>query len=148
MIYMLALEIFQFCANNGIELEVQWIPRTEIERADYISRIIDIDDWQISADCFKSLEESWGVHSLNCFASYYNKVSKFFSRFWNPGCSGVDFFVQNLDGENCLVVPPVSLIARAIHYLRVSMAIATIVVPFWPSSYFWPIISRKLSSRL
>ena len=60
MIYMLALEIFQFCANNGIELEVQWIPRTEIERADYISRIIDIDDWQISADCFKSLEESWG----------------------------------------------------------------------------------------
>ena len=63
-----------------------------------------------------SLEESWGVHSVDCFASYYNKVSKFFSRFWNPGCSGVDFFVQNLDGENCLVVPPVSLIARAIHY--------------------------------
>ena len=72
-----------------------------------------------------SLEESWGVHSVDCFASYYNKVSKFFSRFWNPGCSGVDFFVQNVDGENCLVVPPVSLIARAIHYLHFSRAIAT-----------------------
>ena len=55
------------------------------------------------------------------------------------------FFVQNLEGENCLVVPPVSLIARAIHYLHVSRATATIVVPFWPSSYFWPIISRKFS---
>ena len=54
-LHAIAVEIFQFCANNGIELELQWIPRTEIERADYISRIIDIDDWQISADCFMSL---------------------------------------------------------------------------------------------
>ena len=38
-----------------------------------------------------------------------------------------------------------SLIARAIHYLHVSRAVATLVVPFWPSSYFWPIISRKFS---
>ena len=53
--------------------------------------------------------------------------------------------MQNLEGENCLVVPPVSLIARVIHYLHVSRVIATVVVPFWPSSFFWPIISRKLS---
>ena len=80
---------------------------------------------------------------MDCFDSYYNKVCKFFSKVWNPAGSGVDFFVQNLEGENCLVVPPVSFIARAIHYLFVSRAIATIVVPFWSSSYFWPIISRK-----
>ena len=94
-----------------------------------------------------SLEESWGVHSVDCFASYYNKeVCKFFSSFWNPGCSGVGFFVQNLEGENCLVVPPVSLIAiRAIHYLHISRATATLVVPFGPSSYqFWPTISRRV----
>ena len=72
-LHAIALEIFQFYANNGIELELQWIPRTEIQRADYISRIIDIDDWRISADCLMSLEESWGVHSVDCFASYYNK---------------------------------------------------------------------------
>ena len=44
-LHAIALEIFQFCANNGIELEVQWIPHTEIERASRISRVIDIDDW-------------------------------------------------------------------------------------------------------
>lgn len=69
-LHAIAVQIFQFCANNGIELELQWIPRTEIERSDYISRIIDVDDWQISTDCFMSLEESWGVHSVDCFASY------------------------------------------------------------------------------
>ena len=82
-----------------------------------------------------SLEESSGNHSVDCFANYYGmKVCKFFSRIWNPGYSRVDFFVQNLEGENCLVVvPPVSIIARAIHYLHISRTTATIVVPFWPS---------------
>ena len=91
-----------------------------------------------------SLEESWDVHSVDCFANYYStKVWKVFSRICNPGCSRVDFFVQNLEGENCLVVPPVSIFARATHYLHVSRATATIVVPFWPSPYFWH--SRKCS---
>ena len=45
--------------------------------------------------------------------------------------------------ENCLVGPPVSLITKAIHYLYANQAVATIVVSFWPSSNFWPIIARK-----
>ena len=34
----------------------------------------------------------------------------------------MDFFLQNLTGENCLVVPPVSLIHKTIHYLYTSKA--------------------------
>ena len=60
----------------------------------------------------------------------------------------MDFFVQNLVDENCLVVSPVSLISRAIHYLYVSKATATIVIPVWLSSYFWPIISMKFASSI
>ena len=89
-------------------MEVKWIPRSKIDRADYISRIIDVDDWQAA--------EGW------------------------------IFFVQNLVGENCLVVSTVSLISRAIHNLFVTKATATIVVPFWPSSFFWPIIFKKFAS--
>ena len=38
---------------------------------------------------------------MDCFVNFYNtKVKKFYSGFWNPGCSRVDFFVQNLTGEN------------------------------------------------
>ena len=75
-LHAIALEIFQFCNDYGIELEVQWIPRTEIDRADYISRIIDVDDWQISASCFMSLETSWGAHTVDCFASFYCHSSR------------------------------------------------------------------------
>ena len=53
----IAMESFQFCVDDNFALEVQWIPRSEIDRADYISRFIDVDDWQISA-CFASLDTS------------------------------------------------------------------------------------------
>ena len=76
---------------------MQWIPRTKLDRADFISRIIDVDDWQITTP---------GLHLGDCFANFYNtKVKKFYSRFWNPGCSGVEFFVQNLTGEIVLLFP-------------------------------------------
>ena len=55
----------------------------------------------------------------------------------------MDFFVQNLESENCLVVPPVSLIARALHYLSLQKARATIVIPVWPSSSFWPLLTSQ-----
>ncbi|RMX58902.1 hypothetical protein pdam_00016337, partial [Pocillopora damicornis] len=62
------MEIFQFCVDDNFALEVQWIPRSEIDRADYISRFIDTT--------------------------------------------------------------------------------TAIVVPFWPSSYFWPIITRTFASSI
>ena len=58
----LAIRIFEFCAMNDIHLNIQWIPRTELERADYISRIIDIDDWQLTAVASSSLK-SYGVRT-------------------------------------------------------------------------------------
>lgn len=50
------LKIFQFYVDNGIELEMQWIPRTKLDGADCISRIIDVDDWQITTSFFEFLD--------------------------------------------------------------------------------------------
>ena len=38
----IAIKIVKFCADCSIRLEVQWIPRTENEKADY-SRLVDFD---------------------------------------------------------------------------------------------------------
>ena len=114
----------------GIHLEVQWIPRTLNQQADYISRLIDTDDWQITNEFFLFLDERWGPHTVDCFANYYNhKLPKFFSRFWNPNTAGVDFFFQPRGGENCLVVPPVGIVPRVFHYMKCQYAVGTLVVP-------------------
>ena len=146
-LHRLAIKIFQFCAERSIRLEVQWIPRTENEKADY-SRLVDFDDWQITHDLFQSLEQLWGPHTVDCFANYYTaKLPRFFSRFSNLGASGIDFFAQELSSENCLVVPPVAL--AVIHYLSLQKTMATLVVPLWPSSSFWPYkLSQYKPARL
>ena len=46
------MKIFQFCAEHSISLEVQWISRTENEKAGYISRLVDFDDWQTTHGLF------------------------------------------------------------------------------------------------
>jgi hypothetical protein len=140
----IAIRIFQLCSDNKIELAIEWVPQTELQKADCISRFKDIDDWQITPECFRYLDSAWGQHTIDCYTNYYNKkIDRFYSWHWNPGCTGVDFFLQNLKGENCLVAPPVSLITQALNYLLSGVPVATVVVLFWPSAQFWPTIVRQ-----
>ena len=75
-----ASKISQFCAEHSILLEVQWVPRTENEKADYISRLqVDFDDWQITQDFFLSLGELWGPQAVDCFVNYYTAKLHSFS---------------------------------------------------------------------
>ena len=51
-LHRIARRIFSICIQSGIYLDIQWIPRSLNEQADYISRLIDTDDWQITHDFF------------------------------------------------------------------------------------------------
>ena len=44
----LARSIYPSCVTNSISIDIQWIPRSENEKADYISRLIDHQDWEVS----------------------------------------------------------------------------------------------------
>ena len=39
-----ALDIYHICVNNGISIEMEYIPRNQNERAYYLSRFYDPDD--------------------------------------------------------------------------------------------------------
>ena len=77
---LLAIKISQLCAGHSILLEVQWVLRTENEKADYISRLqVDFDDWQITQDFFLSLGELWGPNAVDFFVNYYTAKLPSFS---------------------------------------------------------------------
>ena len=91
----MAFAVFSICLKARIELDIQWIPRSLNEKADYLSKIIDYDDWEITPQLFRLLEEKFGPHTVDCFADYNNcKVQKFYSRFWNPGAARCIFFTH------------------------------------------------------
>ena len=147
ILHQLAFQIFSYCLSNNIDLHIQWIPRELNVEADSISKIQDCDDWQLSHEFYELLEAKWGPHTLDCFASFYNaKTPRFYSRFWNPGTSGVDAFFQPWEGQNCLVVPPVSIVSKVLNFMSNFDIHATLVVPAWSSSSFWPLLWQRYST--
>ena len=67
-----AFAIFSFSLANKIKIEPEWIPCDKNQQADYLSRVVDYDDWQIHPEIFSLLDCDWGPHSIDRFAGFYN----------------------------------------------------------------------------
>ena len=144
------LHIFSMCVLNHIRLEVEWIPRSANDRADFFSKIVDYDDWRVRREYFLLVEKKWGPHSVDRFANHENaQLPRFNSRFWCPGTEAVDAFSVSWANGNNWVVPPIFLISKVLNHIAASGARGTLVVPAWPSAAFWPMIytDNGLSDR-
>ena len=88
------MQIFNICYPRSINIDIEMIPRTQNERADYLSKIYDDNDWGISDILFNWLEELWGPNIIDRFANYLNtKLPRYNSRYWNPGSESIHTFV-------------------------------------------------------
>ena len=108
-----ALAIFSTSVANNLRIEPEWIPREENELADYLSRIMDYDDWSLDGAIFQQLDRKcWKIApSIDRFASHYNtQLPHFNSKFWNPGTEGVDAFTCDWSKDINWLCPPVFLI--------------------------------------
>ena len=65
----IALGIFTLCLKNNVSLSTERIPRTENDRADHISRIIDHDDLGIYQNIFEYIDALWGPYEIDFFAT-------------------------------------------------------------------------------
>ena len=137
----LALSIFRRMIQHGIRLEPVWLPREENKLADYVSRIVESDDWSVHWSVYRWLDCLWGPHECDRFADETNThCSRFNSRFLCPGTEAVDTFTVCWRGVINWVCPPVCLIPRVIEFIKRQGCKRTLVVPAWPSAVFWPLL--------
>ena len=96
-----SLQIFNFCLCNRISFQVQWIPRAENEVADYLSRIVDPDDYMLNPVLFRLIVVHWDVvFDIDRMAGRSNsQLARFNSKFWCPGTEAVDCFTQDWGGK-------------------------------------------------
>ena len=135
----LCLKMHDICDKYNILFVVEWIPREENKKADYLSRCSDSDDWSISDRIFEILNDKWGPHDIDRFASNYNnKCKRFNSRWWVPGTEAVDSFTQNWSGDINWVVPPPNIIMKVIKKMESDKCKTTLIIPKWESASFWP----------
>ncbi|XP_068204679.1 uncharacterized protein [Palaemon carinicauda] len=137
----IAIDIFRFCIAKSILLEIEWIPRTMNEKADYLSKIIDIDDWGISFEIFDMIQARFGNIHIDWFAFEHNaKLNSYYSRYWSPTCNGIDAFSEHWGGKFGLFVPPITVITQVIKKMAFDKAVGVLVVPCWKSALFWPFL--------
>ena len=98
------------CIHNQIQLEPEWISRELNQKADYLSRIVDHDDWHLNLIIFQSVDKAWGPHTVDRFADFHNKQTpRFNSSCWNPGTEAVDAFTVDWHVDNNGWCPPIWL---------------------------------------
>ena len=135
------VKVFNLFVQYEIHLEPSWIPSEQNKYADYLSHIVDHDDWKLNANVFVALDGMHGPHTVDRFASFYNNlVSCFNSHFWNPGSEAVDAFTEYWARENNWLCPPVAIILRVLRHAQHCSAVSTLVVPLWKSAPFWPLL--------
>ncbi len=86
----LARELFWFRLEHPITLNVEWVPREENTIADELSKLLIPDDSMSSRAFFRKLEERFGPHTVDLFASGANKCEQFYSLHWCRGTAGVN----------------------------------------------------------
>ncbi|CAC5402361.1 unnamed protein product [Mytilus coruscus] len=69
----IAINVFKLCSELNITLDIVWIPRSKNTKADYISKMIDKGDWGTNTEFFKLVNDMWGPHTVDRFASNLNK---------------------------------------------------------------------------
>ena len=139
----IARKLYYACRENAIALNIAWIPRSENTVADEISKFVDHDDWCTTEDFFNDLNATWGPYTVDRFANSKNaKLPRYNSLFWNPECEAVDAFSQDWGGERNWIVPPTMLIPRVIEHARACGAEGTLVVPYWESAAYWPLLRK------
>ena len=144
LLHQQALRARQSSEMFGLQLRFRWVPRSENEAADMVSRDFDFDDWGISHTVFDILSRRWEPPAVDMFASAHNaKCERFFSRDAQPGSSGIDGLLQEevwLDHHLLWCVPPIRLIPRVLSLARRCQSRLILGCPLWESAPFFPIL--------
>lgn len=119
------------------------MPRQQNAKADFLSKIIDCDDYSVHDELFAQLDEFWGLQTVDRLAHCYNaKLPRFNSRFLQPCTEAYDAFTQDWSSENNWLVPPITFVSvgNVLADMKSCSAHGTLVVPMRKSEYFWPLL--------
>ena len=148
-----AEEIHSICAHHHLRLQAEYIPGTENTVADTLSRVRS--DWSssmLSKPAFQLINDRWGPHTLDAFASAVNtQLPRYVSYHLDHQCEWVDFFSRPFptasERENLWIFPPFKLIGRVLaKALDEKAPPFTMLIPVWLSQPWWPTLTAMMIS--
>ena len=135
----LAERIWSVALASGIRLTAKHLAGQDNTWADRLSRLSIQYEWKLHPALFGVLENMWGPHTVDRFASYSTtQLPRYNSRFSDPATSGIDALAQQDWGqENNFVNPPFRMLARVLQVVQDQQAYATVIAPLWPGQHWF-----------
>ena len=141
-LHKLAIEIFNICIINDINLQSTWIPWKENVIADSISKYADSDNWSADNETFSFVQNKFGRFTVDRIAEDKNaKVEKFNSKYHCPNTAAVNAFTENWSMDFNWLSPPINLIGQTIKHMKFCNSSGVLTIPKWHSAYFCPMIT-------
>jgi hypothetical protein len=144
--------IFWLCHRHNILIVPRWIP-SDHNTVDDLSRRSLQGEWGVRRWVFAWLQEAWGPHTVDRFASgACHVLGRFNSAVQEPGAEAVDGLQQDWLGENNYCHPPVELLGAVVRKLRAAPRgcglQCTVVVPDWPTRpWYVPLLMMAKAVR-
>ena len=138
----LTKELYSFLDDKDLDLRIEYV-RSEDNEADEISRWApEREDWTLNRTLFNFVNNLWGPHTLDCFATDVNtQLARHISWRYNPDCLYTDFFSRRppqRDLKGLYGNPPFSQIMRLVNMLEDEQLQMTVIVPLWRGRLWWP----------
>ena len=136
--------LWSICYRLNIHLTARYLAGRENQTADALSRIQPQLEWSLHPAVFKTLENMWGRHTVDRFASLNNHLlPEYNSRYWDPLTRGVDALAQSdWAKENNFVNCPFNMLPQVLQKVLQTKAVATIIAPWWPGRPWFQILQR------
>lgn len=147
---LIAEDLWDWCIGRQVTVIARHLAGVLNVRADRLSRIVtDRSDWKLNPAIFDILSAQWGPFSMDLFATALNaQLPRFVSWKPQPGAYRVDAFsIAWNDIGTAWANPPFILIGRILTKVRKEQATMVIVVPVWPTQYWWPTLLHLLADQ-
>ena len=143
----LACRIWDWAAKHDIWLSVAHVPGAHNVEADRESRRFHKEtEWQLQPSVYQQVVAHFKYTvNIDLMASRTNcKVPQFMSWRPEPNAIAVDAFAADWRSLNFWCFPPFSIILRTIGKIRQDQATELLVVPFWPTQPWFPVLMQHL----
>jgi len=138
--------IFWATKHCNASLRALHLPGDYNTRADELSRLNPVNEWQLHHSVFQRLELLWGPHSVDRFASNNNRLlPRYNTRFFDPQAEATDAMAQNWSQENNFINAPFRLLPQIIRKIQQERCQTTLIAPLWPSAPWFPLLLRLAS---
>ena len=145
----LVFDLYEFCLSRNILIQASFLKGRFNSKADALSRRVREKSFSLPHSLFQYLCEIFQLTpEIDLFASILNnKIDNYYSEGPDPHAIGFDAFLYHWP-STVYAFPPIPIIGKFLDkFLSDQVQDAILIVPFWPSKYYYPTLLGLLANE-